>query len=259
MQLKVNSDANVVFANKLEQLNRSAFPVAVRQALDSTAFDMKKTEIERSANKRFKKRHPGNIYRRFTRVNKAKGFNVNKMESQAGWVKFPNSDFAENQGIQERGGKIDGRSFIPTSQARSGSGQVKPKYRMSRLRNQRIIDAKKVKSRRGKGGSRVQIRDRRQKFITSAIAAKKQFGTNAYVISQFSSGGSRILYYINQANPTNSGLKLRYTPIYSVSGNRKADIRRTNYLSQAGEMSAKKMDNFFRKSAERQFKKALRK
>lgn len=258
MRLNVHTDANVILANKLQKLNRSAFPVAVRQALDSTAFEMKKKEIERSANKRFQKRHPGNIYRRFTRVKKAQGFDVSKMEASAGWTDFPNSDFAENQKAQQHGGKIDGRTFIPTNEARSGSGQVKARFRLSRLKNQRIIDAKKVDSRKGKGGSRAKLHNRKQKFVVSAIAAKQQFGTSAFVISQFEKNGSRMLHHINTARPKRNGLTLKTTPIYSVRSGRKVSIKRTNYMFEAGEKSAQQMDKFFEKSGKRQFKKVLR-
>lgn len=257
MQLIVNTDKNVVLADKLERLSRSAFPIAVRQTLDEAAFRMKKVEIEKSA-KRFRKRHPGNIYRSFTRVNKAQGFNVNKMQAQAGWIDFPNSDFSENQQFQEKGGQIDNRSFVPLDDARTGSGQVKTIYRKSRLENLKILDAKKVTSRRGRGGTNVRLKSKKQRFVVAAIAAKQQFGMNAFVISQFRTNGSRIMYHITQARKTGTGLQLNYKPIYSVKGNRAVRTSATNYMTEAGLAAASRLDDYFAKNAKRQFDKVMR-
>ncbi len=259
MQLNVNTDENVILANKLEKLHRSAFPVAVRQALDSAAFDMKKDTLLSSAKKSFQNRHPGNVWRTFSRVNKSKGFDIDKFGSEVGFRDLPRSDFAENQDEQERGGKIDGRSFIPLDEARSGSGQVKKKYRLNRLSSKTFVDAKRVKTRGAKGGGKATLRDRKQPFVTAAITARKQFGNDAFVLSQFESNGSRILYHIKKAKNVGGKLILDYTPIYSVKSGRNVNVDKTNYLQVAGKKSVKKLPKFFQKAGERQIERALKK
>jgi len=255
--LNVNTDELVVLTNKLEKMHKSDLPLAIRKSLTDTAWDMKKDTLQKSAS-RFRDRHPGNIYRTFTRVKKAEGFNVRNMEAVMGFKPLPRSDFAENQEEQNRGGTIDERTFIPMAEARGGNGQVKKKYRLSQLASKNIIDSKKVTSRKGRGGSKVNVKGK-QKFIVAAIAAKKQSGNDAYVISQFENGGRRTLYHVKKAKPQRGGgVDLKLTPIYNVKGKRKVSVKKTGYITEAAMNAEKLMPRNFQKAAEHRIKKAMR-
>ena len=109
MQLNVNTDAVVAFTNKLEKLNRSAFPVAVRTALNSAAFHMKKDAIINSAKDNFIQRKPS-FFKANSKVLPANGFDVNTMQSKVGFT--GNSQAVEDLEQQEQGGTIKGRSFL---------------------------------------------------------------------------------------------------------------------------------------------------
>ncbi|KKL54819.1 hypothetical protein LCGC14_2261580, partial [marine sediment metagenome] len=83
--LNVNTDKVVVFSNKLEKLHRSAFPIAIRGALNNAAFDVKKNTMPVSAEKEFTIRRK-NFFKANSRVNMAKGFNVRTMQAMIGFV-----------------------------------------------------------------------------------------------------------------------------------------------------------------------------
>ena len=259
MQLNVNTDENVILANKLEKLHRSAFPVAIRQSLDSAAFDMKKETLLSTAKQTFQKRHPGNIWRRASRVNQSRGFKIEKFGSEVGFRDLKGSDFSENQDEQQRGGTIDGRKFIPLDDARTGSGKVKTRYRLSNLKSKKIVEAGRIKTRKSKGGGRATLRDRKQPFITAAISAYRQFGKDALVLSQFENNGMRILFHVKKVKTEDGELTMDYTAIYSVKDGRNVSVKKTNYLQVAGKKSAKKLPKFFQKAGERQIERALKK
>ena len=76
MRLNVNSNAVVAFSNKLEKIGKSALPVAVRQTLNSVAFDAKKNTLLQTAGQSFTERRK-NFFKATSRVSMAKGFEIN--------------------------------------------------------------------------------------------------------------------------------------------------------------------------------------
>jgi hypothetical protein len=84
MQLNINHSAVVAHTNRLEKMRRSALPNAIRNSLNTTAFDLKMNTMPKSAQSAFKKRHPGQYYKANSRVEMAQGFDINKMESTVG-------------------------------------------------------------------------------------------------------------------------------------------------------------------------------
>ncbi len=61
----INTDASVMLVNKLEQLHRSAFPLAVRGTLNAAAFDVKMKTLDESATQNFERRSP-TFFKRFS-------------------------------------------------------------------------------------------------------------------------------------------------------------------------------------------------
>jgi hypothetical protein len=84
-QFNVNTQATIVLTNKLERLNKYAFPNAVRSTLNDGAFHMKKDEILKSAKKNMKVKNK-NFFKANTGVVRAKGKSVSQMEAKAGFV-----------------------------------------------------------------------------------------------------------------------------------------------------------------------------
>lgn len=79
----VNATELIKFTKKLESIHKSKHPNAVRNTLNTMAFNTKKNRILPEAKRGFNVRKP-NVYKVFSTVEKAEGWNVNKMISKVG-------------------------------------------------------------------------------------------------------------------------------------------------------------------------------
>lgn len=224
IEINVNDDAFVYFTDKLESLSRTAMPKAVRGTLNSLAFDVKKTTMPFEVNKTFEQRQK-NFFKASSRVNTARGFNLNSMESQVGFMKLGNSDAVENLEHQEHGGKIDSRSFIPTSSARiskSKKRNVSRKNRIGKINN--IVKSKGKKD-----------------LVRSVHSA----GKDGFVLHQ------NMLFRVNSIR----GRKFRLTAIHSFKKGRSVNVKATHFMEKATKATAKKAPEIFKSEAEFRIKK----
>lgn len=234
MRLDVNAKDMVVFANKLEKMSKSALPVAVRSALNSTAFDVKQNTMPKKAVREFVQRDK-NFFKANSRVDMARGFDVNNMKSTVGFI----SRNGKNQAVedlekQEYGGAIKGRSFIPLDQARAGNvnrGKVRAGSRISKMR---IVRQRAMKS-KSKGG----------RFAV----AMKTAGVGGFVL-----GENGILWRVNSLDRDKNG-RYKITGVFSFKKGRSVRVDRTNFMREASTQSSRKMEDFFVKEAKRQITK----
>ena len=226
------------FAHKLAMMNKSAFPVAVRQSLDSTGFHLKKKSMPYYADKTFTQRRK-NFFKAKSKVDKANGFDIDQMETTVGFL--GNEQAVEDLEQQEIGGTIEGRSFVPMESARTGKRNtrpVRPANRLSKIDN--IIDARKGK---GTNGS---------KFHRAVHKA----GKGGFVLADYK--GKTILWRVNSLRKTDTG-KHKLTALYSYEEGRGVKVEATHFMNKASHMSRKKMEEFFINHAKRQVEKAFRK
>ncbi len=135
MRLDVNIDGAIQLTARLERLNRSAFPVAVRSTLNDMAFEAKKN-IPNQANQKFTIRQK-NLFKRFSGVEKAAGYNVSNMQASIGVADNGKPNLAKGLATQETGGNLTGRKLIAHDKARvSGSNtkKIKSKYHFSNIK-----------------------------------------------------------------------------------------------------------------------------
>ena len=120
----INTDEVVVLTQKLEQLHRSAMPVAVRQSLNRAAFNMKTKGVSEMAGRKFIIRRPTFIKSHIGYNKSPNTFDINKMVSEVGIIqgKSRSGDQLEKQ---EFGGRISDRN-VPTIHVRIGE-QLKNK------------------------------------------------------------------------------------------------------------------------------------
>jgi hypothetical protein len=118
IRFNVNTDATIALTAKLERLNRSAFPNAVRSTLNDAAFHMKKKEILKSAKLNMTVRNRG-LFKKFTGVQKATGYNLNSMQAVVGFVPkegVKGGKVPEGMEKNEVGGTDNtGAMYVPTS------------------------------------------------------------------------------------------------------------------------------------------------
>lgn len=245
MELNINSEAVVAFTNKLEKMHRSALPLAIRGALNAAAFDVKTRTMPKEA-KVFVQRNP-TFFKSTSKVDMANGFNVNTMQSVVGFL--PQTGAKESGGAtkdleqQEYSGEIGNRSFIALKGARAGNSfnrRVKNKMRLAVIKS-KIVDAKKSKARTNSG-----------KFFSSA----QYVGVGGFVLSNWrNKQGNRLLMSIDSIKRDGGNSKVKYTPVYSVKGNRSVKVKSTKFMRKASTESANKIELYFIEQAERQIAK----
>lgn len=239
--ININSDAVVVFTNKLEKLRKYDFPIAVMQTLNSAAFDVK-TKTMPVTSEKFTNRSP-NFFKANSTVLRASGFDVKKLRSEVGFMSQKLRLGASNYAIrdleeQEHGGVIDGKSFIPLEGARkSGSKSlVKPAHRLTKIKN--IVNQNRFRG------------NKKQKFIKAIHKA----GKGGYVLGG-TKFGETTLFKVRTLNKRG---KFTVLPLYSFKSGRTVKVKPTPFMKLASGKSASKMDSFYIKHAKVRFLKALR-
>lgn len=251
--ITVNVHATHNLVRRLKACHRSAFPLAIRGTLNRAAFDMKGGPGSRAtlvgvAERTFKKRHTGNVYKALSKVERAQGFNVDGMRAVAGFVSSAKSrDMAEDLEKQEVGGSIGGRSFLPMDPARRGGKNVKEENLISKIRKKKIINVS--------GLSGV---SQKQRFVRAAFMAKKLNPDDAYVLGS-KRKGHRTLSRINRIERGKSGKKIRYsrTALFSVKGDFIARVHGTGFRKRAAHETTLRMEDFWIQEAERQIMKPM--
>lgn len=254
MQLNINTDATVVMTNNLEKLHRSAFPNAVRETLNRAALDVKKDTLLKSADKNFIKREP-NFFKANSRVEFARGYNVNSMAATVGMVeknlKGEHNNSVKDLEQQEEGGNIGGRSFLPLYKARVGNNpnkKVKANLRISDIRkswNSRVVDVRKQNA-----------KNKKEAFVKAAIKA----GAGGFVFSD-TYFGSRILFRIDSVFSSLKGRKtiIRKTGIYSAVKGFKAKVKNTHFMKNAALESGSKIERFYNEEGQKQVERLMNK
>lgn len=232
--INVNNDAVVQLTNKLEKISRSAFPVAIRQTLTNTARDMKTRSILIVSSKEFTNRSK-NFFKVFSGFIPASGFNVNSMRATVGIFPKGNQS-ARDLEAQEFGGKVSGRSFIPNE---SGAARV------GKSHDKKISKSKALSN--FKNSPRV------------AWGNKKKFNQ---VVQKLNKGEAVI--YGNTLMVLVRKLKNKKTPfkmqkLWTYKSGRSANINKaSHFMLKSAILSRKKMLSLYKKEAERQFIKALK-
>ena len=243
MILNVNSDANVVFANKLEKLSRTALPNVVRKSLNGAAMDVKKRTLLKSANKSFTLRSK-TFFKAKSRVNFAEGKDINKMKSAVGMIDsglYGGQSYAVKNLIdQEQGGTIKGRKFIAVDAARVSKNRSK-----NVKKNNRIGGGIKFADWRNSRG-----KNRNQKWFNSA----KKAGVGGLIRGSF----SPIIFRIASIKKRKSGTKIKVNPVYYIRPKSSFRVKSTGFAKRAAMESHKLVDTIFMKEAKIRFKRQLK-
>lgn len=237
IELNVDADAFVQYTNKLEKLPKTAFPNAVRETLNGLAFDVKQNTMPAESDRNFTIRQR-NFFKANSRVEIARGNNVNSMESMVGFVPFGGSNQSvEDLEKQEHGGIIGGRSFIPTDFSRTGKSPerlVSRRHRLGAIKNV-------VRTENAKGKTPA------QKFVKSVVHA----GAGGHVLHD------DMLFRVDRLQRAGNNWKFKLTPVYSFKKGRNVRVSATHFMENAVNKTAKGMEQLYFKKAERQLKKYL--
>lgn len=242
-QININTDAFVVLANKLEQLNRSALPVAVRQTLNAAAFDVKNKSLQDSANKNFIRRSP-NFFKTFSGVNKATGWSINSMQAAVGMTdqgKVSARTAVSHMDIQEQGGAIKtGADYL--SAARGGNNA-------SKVRRSNYFDKSKLIS-----GELTRPGTAKSNMVAMAFMAaklKKNISINT--------ANGRYLISVSSINKTkDGGIKINSKLMMKDRSGKPVNIAATHFSREAAAVTVSRMTGFYLKEAQKQFERVLK-
>jgi len=242
MQLNINTDAAVIFTDKLEAIGKSALPNAVRETLSKAALDVKKNTMPKTADKEFESRKK-NFFRANSIVDFAKGKDISSMRSAVGFFENKLSAKTTNFAVkdleqQEYGGDIAGKAFIPLDNARVGKSYNKSVRANARISKLKIINAK---NQRGK--------TKEQKFKVAVIKA----GVGGNVLGS-TKKGETILWRV-QSILKNGQPKL--IALYDYQKGRKVKVDRTNFMKKSAEETQKNIDKIYVIEAKKQIDKYL--
>lgn len=232
MILDINTDEIVQFTNKLERMHRSALPNAVRTTLNEAAFSMKGVKgkqglVKKYGDATFDERTK-NFTSIMTRVDKAKGWEIDKMQSSAGIASLPNKDkAAQGLATQESGGTMAyERPFFPMDTARKGANKnatVAEKNKLIAIQNAVKVD--------GIGNKQALYK---AAFSSSYVIYEKNRTTLFRVLSV-------------------SRGKIELYPLYRYREAFKPKVNQHLFIQPAGKEAGKNINNYFIKAAEHEF------
>lgn len=174
--LNIDNSDLVKYTRKLEKLNKSALPIAVRNSLNRAAKSMKVGDkfIEKEFKDNFIIRRPSFI-KSHTGFQKApfSEWNIDRMESSAGILKGK-SKSGDSLKLQEEGGTINNR-FVPTRYTRIGEnkeGKQSAKYYFNKYKNRpngHVIRNKRITVIKSKRNLLVVNRNKEWKTLYSLV------------------------------------------------------------------------------------------
>ena len=231
--LNINTKTLQQHVKRLENISRSALPVAIRETLNDAAKDMKTNTMLETSKKAFVNRTP-NFFKANSSFDRADGFAVSSMKATMGMteksLKGDHNYSVKDLEDQESGGTINKKAFIPMLAARKGGARtlVRANSRLKAIKN--IIKASSIAN----------FSNPRVRFILAAHKA----GKGGYFLS------GNTLWKVNKLNPTKSS-NMDLTPLYSFKKGRKVRVGAHHFIEKAGEKTQAKMDDYFIERAQR--------
>lgn len=244
IQFSVNTDASILLTAKLERLRKTAFPSAVRATLSDGAFSMKKSGILDSAKKNLTVRNK-TVFKKFTGVERAKGYNINTMSATVGFIDkdgVKGSKVAKGMESSEVGGvDRDGAMYMMAT-------------RTSKNRNRLVRKASRFnKSKIAKGTSSF----RKSKKLSNISNMMASLNEKSPTFIETSKG--KFLVQVSRLGKKSNGkfnIKLNFLMRDRKDFNARA--KATHFNKEAAIKTSKMMDKFYYDNAQFHFNKALK-
>lgn len=213
-------------------------PIAVRNTLNRSAFDVKQKNIPLSTKKHFTIRKE-NFFKANSKVEMAKGYDLPLMRATVGFISSNlayNNRSVQELDQQEHGGAIGKRTLIPSDGGRTGNSidtMVRADARVGRI-VKRLIIAKA-------GGNE---REKRNYFMRAVMKA----GRGGYVVGN---NKIKMVYRIDALNRKEGFASLKKRAIQSYLSGRKVKIKATSFMKEASDMAAKNINAVYQEQAMR--------
>ncbi len=229
-------DSDIIkHTHRLDQLHRAALPNAIRFTLNNAAFETKKL-IPQFADDNFINRKP-NFFKRFSGVDQAKGFKIDKMEASVGMMINPQVPATEEIEVQETGGNVKRDKIMTLSSrvSKKSKGVVRKKYRGKANPNNYVKATGKGNF--SKGAANAASTDKLLKF-------KNESGIT-YIIEI-----SSVMKNIKSRK-----LKIKSLVIATDVPSRTLNIKKRPFVKPASLEAGKNLNKYFRQNAAKQIKK----
>lgn len=241
-RIDINTNELVKFTAKLERLQRSGLPLAVRGTLNDAAFDVKNRTITISANEKFIRRSP-NFFKVFSKVEKAQGFDLRRMQAVVGMSDNGNNSATtaiDNMEKQEHGGTVNkGARYLADAR---GGNNAKKVTRANYFKNGRVLTGPSKR------------RTKKSEFVAKAFASKK-------FKAKFFHEGSRsnFVMQVTTARKSKDGkVTIKARKLMMSRKGSPANLQGRHFMKRAAEITTQRVEYFYRKRAEEQFRRILR-
>jgi hypothetical protein len=244
MKLNVNTKANIVLTAKLERLNKTAFPSAVRSTLNDAAFEMKKTNIPDSARKNMTVRNK-TVFKKFTGVKKASGFNISSMASEVGFIPkdgVKGHKVPSGMESNEVGGSDDS-GFMYMPKTRTSKSAKRLVRRNARYNKSKILKIHK-------GATNINSKSN-SRFIVSAIESVEQKKPFNFATKK----GFFLVQATSYKQDKDGKTEVKLDFLMRGRNKFKATSKATHFNREAALKTAGQMEKFYKKNAEYQFNK----
>jgi len=245
--ININTSEIVEFTNKLEKMHRSDLPIAIRNTLNEMAFRMKgysgkRGEIDKEAERQFDYRRNKTLFKAMTGVNKAKGFNIKTMSSEAGIInRSGRTDLAEGLAQQQKGGNVKS-STTPLKKARTGKNIGK------RVRK---------KDQHKSHGAPYEVKKRRGKRFVELAYRSERTGRPLQVTVR---GGESLIGRVRKIRRVRGKVDIKINWLYRKNkGSRVKLEKKRPFIDRAGMNTAKGMEKEFVRQAKIRITKTLNK
>jgi len=239
--LNVNTDAVIELTAKLERLNKTAFPSAVRSTLNDSAFLMKQKNILESAKNNMTVRNQS-FFKRYTGVKRATGFKVNTMYSESG---FSNSnDIKAKKALEgmehnEVGGSDNtGAMYLP--KARTSNSAMRLVKRKARFDKSKLAR-----------GTRKHKKSKKLANVQNMFASFEE-KTPTFIET---SNGKFLVQVKSFKKKANGKLDIKLDFLMRSRRQHVAKAKATHFNKEAAIKTSKQIEVFYKKNAEYQIKK----
>lgn len=243
--IKIDTREIFDLSTKLMDLHRAALPNAVRFTLSDLAFDVKKNTLYPALNESGMIIRNPTFFKKYSGVQKAVGWDISKMYSEAGMIPEGNAAKAVSRlKEQDEGGKLGNRNYVPDDQARIG-GNRSGKVRKNNM-HQRLILCGHVQWGDKQGLIRTVTRSGVEKQ-GRGLGFVVIYGWNLYEIIGY--------HRVSKQHRKDDVIKLHLRKLYSYKKDRQIEVKPHHFIEKASLLSGKKLDEIFKENAERQLAK----
>ena len=245
-KLDINTNANIILTAKLERLRKSALPSAIRSTLSDGAFEMKKTNILESAKKNMTVRNK-TVFKKFTGVKKATGFDVGSMYSEVGFIPkegVKGSKIGEGMEHNEVGGTDeDGFMYLPKTRTAGNKNRL--------VRRNRRFDKGKLLGNIKASNIATKSKNR---FIINSIESFEQKKAFNFTTKK----GRFLVMATSVKRGVDGNTKVKLDFLMRGRNKFKAHAKATHFNREAAIKTSKQMEVFYKKNAEYQLNKFWR-